>query len=154
MTSERLPADLSIDPGFFDLLIGSYARIVGAPLTTPSQDAAWLYREAPFAVVAHDTRADPIFMYANTAAQACFEYSWDEFTALPSRLSAEMPNRAERQALLEAVTRDGFISGYRGLRIAKSGRRFWIEGGVVWQLIDHKGVTRGQAATFPTWQDT
>jgi hypothetical protein len=71
---------------------------------------------------------------------------------MPSRLSAEAPNRAERQTLLDAVSRDGYVSGYRGLRIAKSGRRFWIEDGVVWQLIDAHGVYRGQAAMFAAWR--
>jgi hypothetical protein len=144
---------LAADPNFFDLLTGSHARLVGTPLVPEGQDAAWLYEEAPFAVVAHNTDADPRFVYANKAAQSCFEYSWDEFTSLPSRLSAEAPNRAERAALLEAVTRNGFMSGYRGLRIAKSGRRFWIEEGMVWQLIDRDGITRGQAATFPSWRN-
>jgi hypothetical protein len=72
---------------------------------------------------------------------------------LPSRLSAELPNRAERQRLLDAVTRNGFISDYRGLRIAKSGRRFWIEDGIVWQLVDRDGIRCGQAATFSRWKD-
>jgi hypothetical protein len=144
---------LALDPAFFDLLTGSHARLVGAPLAPPSADPAWLYHHAPFAVLAHSTAADPIFIYANQAAQACFEYHWDEFTTLPSRLSAEAPNRTERQALLDAVARHGFMSGYRGERIAKSGRRFWIEQGTVWQLTDRDGVTHGQAATFASWQD-
>ncbi len=110
--------------------------------------ADWLYNEAPFAVLAHNTEADPIFIYANRSAQHCFGYSWEEFISLPSRLSAEAPDRAARQALLNAVARDGFTSDYRGLRIAKSGRRFWIEHATVWQLIDGDGVVHGQAATF------
>jgi hypothetical protein len=93
------------------------------------------------------------FFYANRAAQARFEYGWDEFVTLPSRLSAEAPDRAERQRLLDAVTRDGFIGDYRGLRIAKSGRRFWIENATVWQLIDESGTLRGQAATFRDWRE-
>ena len=91
--------------------------------------------------------------FANRAAQACFEYSWDELTALPSRLSAEAPNRQERQALLDKVAAQGYATGYRGLRIARSGRRFWIEDGIVWQLIDAAGVLQGQAATFSSWRD-
>jgi hypothetical protein len=74
-------------------------------------------------------------------------------TRLPSRLSAEAPNRAERQGLIEAVARDGYATGYRGLRIAKSGRRFWIEDVTMWQLADATGVVRGQAATYRRWQD-
>ncbi len=46
---------------------------------------------------------DPRFFYANRAAQACFGYSWIEFIGMPSRLSAEMPERAARQKLLEQV---------------------------------------------------
>jgi hypothetical protein len=44
--------NLLTDPGFFDLLRGSYARLTGAPLVPKGKDAAWLYAQAPFAVVA------------------------------------------------------------------------------------------------------
>ena len=146
-------ADLSIDHTFFELLTGSFRRIVGRQLVSEEQGPDWLYHEAPFVVLAHNTDTDPRFVYANKAGQNCFEYPWDEFVTLPSRLSAELPNRVERQRLLDAVTRNGFISDYRGLRIAKSGRRFWIEDGIVWQLVDRDGNHRGQAATFSRWKD-
>ena len=107
---------------------------------------------APFAVLAHDPSEDPKFIYANSCAQACFEYDWDEITKLPSRLSAEPADRAERQTLLDAVARHGFMSGYRGIRVAKSGRRFVIEDGIVWELIDADGRRHGQAATFSSWR--
>jgi PAS domain S-box-containing protein len=145
-------ADRAHDPDVFALLTGSYARRLGAALVPAGADAAWLYAEAPFAVLAHDGGADPRFTYANRTAQACFGYTWAELVGLPSRLSAEAPERAERQRLLDAVTRDGFSRGYRGLRIARDGRRFWIERAVVWQL-DRGGVTVGQAATFSEWRD-
>ena len=151
--SKRQFVDLSTDPGFFALLTESYARLVGAPLVPPGKDADWLYREAPFVVVAHGTNQDPKFIYANKAAQKCFEYSWEEFMSLPSRLSAEAPDRAERQALLQEVARNGFLSSYQGLRVAKSGRRFIIEDGVVWELLDRDGMRHGQAATFLSWRD-
>jgi len=150
---KRRFADLSSDPAFFALLADSYARLVRTALVPPGADAAWLYREAPFVVLAHGTEPDPKFIYANRAAQTCFEYSWDEFTTLPSRLTAEAPDRAERQALLEDVARNGFLAGYRGVRVAKSGRRFIIEDGVVWELIDRDGKRHGQAATFLSWRD-
>jgi hypothetical protein len=146
-------ADLKTCARFFELLTESYARVVGAPLVPPGKDARWLYRDAPFAVLAHGTDPDPSFIYANKAAQACFEYSWEEFLSLPSRLSAEPSDRAERQALLEEVQRHGFMSGYRGLRIAKSGRRFIIEDGAVWELTDRDGTRHGQAATFLSWRN-
>jgi len=153
IAAKRRLADLSRDPAFFALLTDSYARLVGQPLGPPGKDADWLYRNAQFVVLAHGTEHDPKFIYANKAAQACFEYSWDEFLALPSRLSAEAPDQAERQKLLEEVTRNGFLTGYSGLRIAKSGRRFIIEHGVVWELIDREGMRHGQAATFLSWRD-
>ena len=150
---KRGVADLSVDREFFDLLTKSYGRIVGTPLVVEGQGPDWLYNFAPFAVVAHNTEADPRFIYANKTAQARFEYSWDEFTRIPSRLSAEAPNRAERHRLLDAVARVGFMTGYQGVRISKSGRRFWIEDGVVWQLVDDNGLDHGQAASFSRWRD-
>jgi len=145
--------NLSVDHTFFELLTQSFCRIVGIPLVEEGLGPDWLYHSAPFVVVAHNTDVDPHFIYANKAAQNCFEYPFDEFVTLPSRLSAELPDRVERQRLLDAVTRNGFISDYRGLRVAKSGRHFWIEDGIVWQLIDHDGNRCGQAATFSRWKD-
>jgi PAS domain-containing protein len=144
------------DPAFFDLLVGSYRRLLGQdpPFLTPGQtDARWLYREASACVLAHNTDPDPHFIYANKAAQRLFEYDWDEFVSLPSRLSAEAPNREERQRLLERVDRNGFATGYSGVRIAKSGRRFVVEDGVLWQLRAQDGSLRGVAATFARWRD-
>lgn len=138
------------DPAFFALLTGSFLRLVGRPLIPePDYGPDWLYVQAPFAVLAHDTSADPRFVYANRAAQRAFGYDWQEVVGMPSRLSAEAPERAERQRLLDAVARDGFVSGYAGIRVAKDGRRFLVTEGIVWQLIDECGTVRGQAATFP-----
>jgi PAS domain S-box-containing protein len=90
-----------------------------------------------------------VFVYGNRRVQTLFGYDWDEITALPSRLSAEAPERSERQAFLDQVTREGFVTGYRGVRIAKTGRRFWIERATVWQLVDERGTLHGQAAMIP-----
>ena len=49
---------------------------------------------------------------------------------------------------LQRVARIGFATGYRGVRIAKSGRRFWIEQGTLWNVLDHAGIRIGQAACF------
>ena len=139
------------DPDFFALLNRNYARLRGTPLTDRGAD--WLYADAPFAVLAHNTDPDPIFVYANMAAQRCFEYGWDEFLTLPSRLSAEADLQEKRQATLDIVARDGFVAGYSGVRIAKSGRRFRIADAVIWNLTDEAGDLRGQAAMFPSWTD-
>ncbi|MCE4222633.1 MEKHLA domain-containing protein [Methylobacterium sp. C25] len=141
-------ADLTKDPDFFALLAGSHQRLVGRPLLPDGADARWAYEDAPFALLAHDTDADPRFVYANRMAQQSFGYGLGEMIGMPSRLSAEAPDRAERDRLLAAVARDGYVAGYSGIRIAKSGRRFPIVDVVVWQLIDEAGVTHGQAATY------
>jgi PAS domain-containing protein len=144
------------DPEFFDMLVSSYRRYVGTePAFLAGGEATpdWLYERSSHCVLAHDTGSVPRFIYANRAAQACFEYDWDEIIGLPSHLSAEPGDRAERQRLLDAVAREGFATGYSGLRIAKLGRRFWIEDGVLWQLVDGGGVVRGQAASFGRWRD-
>ncbi|MGB6766507.1 MAG: MEKHLA domain-containing protein [Methyloceanibacter sp.] len=148
---------LASDPDFFDLLVSSYRRTVGSEPAFlehgQHHSAKWLYQTASHPVLAHNTDPDPRFIYANKAAQAAFEYDWEEITELPSRLSAEPVDLEDRQRLLDAVARRGFATGYSGLRIAKSGRRFWIEDGIVWQLINRDGAVRGQAATFARWRD-
>jgi len=144
---------LSTNTTFFSLLADSYRRRVGKSLVPyrmrASRCADWLYEAAPFAVLAHDTSPDPVFMYGNRRAQAIFGYDWDELTELPSRLSAEPAGRAERQVLLEKVRREGFISGYRGVRVTKTGERFLVHNATIWELVDLAGNYRGQAVLIP-----
>jgi hypothetical protein len=145
------------DVAFAELLAGSHERVVGTRILPEglagAEAARWLYGEAPFGLLAHDTSADPSFVYANATAQKCFEYSWEEFTGMPSRLSAEADGREKRQAFMDGVLRQGYVSGYRGVRIARSGRRFWIEDTTVWNLLDRDGTLQGQAALIRGWAD-
>ncbi|WP_051341792.1 MEKHLA domain-containing protein [Pseudonocardia spinosispora] len=140
------------DPAFARLLAESHLRTVGTKLvdveSTAADAAHWLYHEAPFGLLAHERGSDPVFRYANRTAQRAFGYDWSEFDGLRSQLSAATPDRAERAHLLDEVTRNGYFSGYRGLRISKSGAQFWIENTTVWNVIDEHGELRGQAATF------
>ena len=107
---------------------------------------------APFVLVSHGTEADPVLNYGNQAALTLWEMTWEELTRTPSRLTAEAPNREERARLLAAVTRDGFIDDYSGIRISKNGRRFRIAQATVWNLLDEQGRHAGQAATFSDWE--
>jgi hypothetical protein len=145
------------DPAFYQLLSDSYTRLLGVPLVPQPMSAVdateWLYERAPFAVLAHNTDPDPVFMYGNKAAQRRFEYSWDEITRLPSRLSAEAPNREERQQFLARVERLGYEAGYKGVRVTQSGRRFMIEEATLWQLFDEQGKLHGQAVVIPRTRD-
>lgn len=137
-----------------DLLLDSFARLLGRDLVAPEGSAVAraerLYR-APFVVVAHGVEADPILTYGNAAALALWEMDADAFTRTPSRLTAEPMHRDERARLLERTTRDGYVDDYAGIRISRSGRRFRIEQAIVWCLADASGTPRGQAATFGRW---
>jgi len=138
-------------------LLASHLQLTGQPLLerlpneTDAALAARLYA-APFVVLAHGTEPDPLFNYANLAAQRLFELSWNEFIGLPSRLSAEAPERSERERLLTRVTTHGFINDYSGIRISKSGHRFRILRATVWNVSDASGTRLGQAAAFADWQ--
>jgi hypothetical protein len=117
----------------------------------PADEARRLF-EAPFVVVSHGTQADPILNYGNRTALELWETDFASLTAMPSRLTAEAPERAERARLLERTARDGYVDDYRGVRISTSGRRFLIEQAIVWNLVDAAGRPVGQAATFAHWK--
>jgi hypothetical protein len=137
------------------LLRHSYRQLCHRHLLEEDLDdiaAAQAIYTAPFIVVSHNDSDDPIFTYGNQMALELFEMTWAEFTALPSRLSAEPPNQAERARLLAAVSNQGFIADYAGVRISKTGRRFWIQDVTVWNVSDRDGTYRGQAATYSRWQ--
>ncbi|MCI3276944.1 MEKHLA domain-containing protein [Streptomyces cylindrosporus] len=134
------------DDAFAQLLLSRHHLLTGSSLcpSAPGGDTARrLYKDAPFGLLAHDTGSDPMFIYANRTAQQCFEYSWAEFVRLPSRLSAAGEGQGDREKFVRSVTEHGYASGYRGLRIAKSGRRFWIEDVTVWNLVDADGTHHG-----------
>lgn len=140
------------DEAFAGLVVDSYAKLVGRPLVPygVTSVAAWLY-EASFGLLAHDASPDPVFVYANRTAQDHFEYGWHEFVGLPSRLSAGADDREERRLMLDSVRSKGYADGYRGMRVAKSGRRFWIDDTSVWNLVGPDGAAVGQAAMIRRW---
>ena len=59
--------------------------------------------QAPFVVVSHADSDDPILNYGNRQALDLWEMDWPEFTATPSRLTAEPVNRDERARMLRRV---------------------------------------------------
>ena len=121
------------------------------PALSPEAAAEALFH-APFAILSHDTTPDPLLTYGNQTALNLFALSWEELTRMPSRWTAEAPNRAERARLLAEVTARGFIDDYSGVRIARTGQRFLIERATVWNLTDDAGRYGGQAATFREWR--
>jgi MEKHLA domain len=134
-----------------DLVCQSLYQLTNKYLVDPKLtgvDRARTIFYAPFAVVSHDNSTEPIFNYGNKTALDLFEMTWQEFTAFPSRRSAEPPNQAERARLLATVSSKGFADNYTGVRISKTGKRFVIENVTVWNLVNDLG----QAAFYSSWQ--
>lgn len=134
-----------------DHLLQSYLLWTGRHLVPPGPQRCRALFFQPYVVLSHGTQDDPILNYGNQAALDLWEMTWEEFTETPSRLTAEPVNREDREKLLEQVRLNGYIDTYRGVRISRSGRRFMIEKGTVWNIIDENKEYAGQAATFSRW---
>jgi hypothetical protein len=137
------------------LLVESYRHWTGRALighaADPVDRARLLYHE-PRVVASHGTEADPIFNYGNCMALALWETTWQVFTAMPSRLSAEPMAQEERRAFLARVNARGFIDDYSGIRVSTQGRRLRIKRATVWNVVDARGDYRGQAVVFREWE--
>ncbi len=137
------------------LLLSSFKHWTGRDIIEemePLEQQARKLFYAPFAVASHDTSEDPILNYGNQTALTLWEVSWEDFTSMPSRQTAEPMTQEERKPLLAEVTAHGFIDHYKGVRISAKGRRFKIEKATVWNLINVAGEYCGQAAMFREWR--
>ncbi len=139
-------------------LLRSFQRWTGRPLipdggpeSGPPEALAERLYHYPMVVLSHGTEADPVLNYGNAAALRLWEMTWDAFTTTPSRLTAEPVAREERARLLAEAARKGYAGGYRGIRISRTGRRFLVEGAVVWTVLDERDGVVGQAALFDRW---
>ena len=117
---------------------------------SPDETALALF-EAPFVLVSHGTEPDPIFNYGNRKALELWEMSWNEFTKMPSRKSAEEMVQQERDRLLAKAATQGF-SYYSGVRITSTGKRFYMQDGIIWNLLDEQHQYCGQAAVSYNYQ--
>ena len=141
--------------GHAELLRRSFHALTGRDLIDPAlspEAAAETLFHAPFVILSHNTAPDPILTYGNLTVLKLFALSWEQLIQMPSRLTAEAPNRVERARLLAEVTRRGFIDDYSGVRISRTGQRFLIQQATVWNLTDDEGQLCGQAAMFREWQ--
>ena len=140
------------------LLAESFARMTGKALLDgwrgDEAGFAETLFEAPFPLVSHGTQTDPIFCYANCAALALWEMTWDDFIQLPSRRSAETVSdiQQERQRLLAEAMQKGWVDNYSGVRISATGKRFMIRDTVLWNVTDNHGTLHGQAARIGHWK--
>ena len=116
----------------------------------PRDDAERLFG-ASFVVVSHDAEPDPLLNYANAAALDLWEMSPQKLIATPSRLTAEPVSREAREHILAETRRKGSVSGYAGVRVSASGKRFRICDVTIWNVTDAKARPLGQAASFAHW---
>jgi len=124
------------------LLLDSYRRVTGQPLAANAADL-W---QAPYAVLAHDTKTPPEFFYANARTLDLFRRSAAQMIGLPSYQSALPDAREERAAMLAQLEAQDVVKGYSGIRVAADGTRFRIVDAVIWNLRDAAGTLHGQAA--------
>ncbi|PCJ61233.1 MAG: MEKHLA domain-containing protein [Planctomycetota bacterium] len=136
-------------------LANSFEKLLHKKLITYNCETTTLtdaIDSANFIVLSHGTETDPILNYGNKNALELWEMSFEHFTQTTSKKTAEAPLREEREALLQRVKEDGYIDDYQGIRITKSGKRFFIETAIVWNITDDHNNLIGQAATFSNWK--
>ncbi len=135
-------------------LVRSFHYWTGERLVSASDvtDQSRLLFEAPFVLLSHGLEADPILNYGNQAALTLWQTYWEQLTQMPSRLTAEPVERQARANLLAQATKAGLIENYQGIRITRTGRRFFIENAVIWDVLNDSGTRCGQAAKFTDWK--
>ena len=137
---------------FITQVAESFARVTGRSLFEEGP----LDRNAPgpgawagnFALLTHCGGAAAQLNYGNQFALQLWDCNWEEFAGMPSAATAPDEDTAERAAMMETVVRDGFVSGYTGKRISRTGRLFLIENVTIWRLLDANGQGFGVAAFF------
>jgi hypothetical protein len=154
---DRWPRGVWLQPSIVawsQLLLDSLDRWTGHELIsrqgTAEEQSGTLFF-APLVVVSHGTEPDPLFNYGNQTALELWETDWSRLIGMPSRLTAETEDQAERQRMLDRVAKDGYVRDYRGVRRSVTGRRFSVEDALVWTVLRLDGTRKGEAAAFSRW---
>lgn len=141
-------------------LLHSFQHYLGRPLLPELEESEEGFKihaakfqakrmfEAPIIIVSHGTEADPIFNYGNARALDLWAMDWAAFTNLASRQSAQDSEQPERAKMLAQAKAQGYFEGYVGDRATRDSRRFRMEDGIIWSVVDATGKDCGQAATF------
>jgi hypothetical protein len=136
------------------LLMDSYRRWTSRELLVlkPDEGLQEQFFLAETVILSHGAEADPVLNYGNKKGLKLWEMAWETFTSTPSRLTAEPMERAERDQFFKAVTENGYVDNYTGIRISSTGRRFYIVNATVWNVVDDSGCYVGQAAAFSEYE--
>lgn len=135
-------------------------RLVDAQSAEIQQAADLLY-DAPVAVLSHlaDEEEDPAdgtvhevtrMTYGNLAAQAVFNYSWQQLIGMDSTFTAPADDARDNRARdLSSACNHGFATLSGGYRITSDGFRFKLGNTHVW-VVDAPEEGDGLAAAFDT----
>lgn len=137
------------------LILNSYRQLLGEDLIEIHDGASLAEQlfDSDIVVLSHGTESDPVLNFGNRAALTLWEMDWETFTRTPSRYTAEAMERSERDRFLKAVAEHGYVDNYTGIRISSTGRRFYIQEAIVWNLRDASGRYAGQAAAFKQYEN-
>ncbi|MES2473406.1 MAG: MEKHLA domain-containing protein [Pseudomonadota bacterium] len=135
---------------FVQKVLASHARVTGRPLL-PGLGGHEVW-SGNFALLTH--RGDPQAMlnYGNKRALDLWECDWNQFIATPSSATAPAEGRAARETMMQQVIQNGFVTGYSGQRISRTGRPFLIQDVTIWRLMEENGEGSGVAAFFRRYQ--
>lgn len=131
---------------FVQKVLASHRRVVGQPLL-PGLTGRDVW-SGDFALLTHRGDAQAVLNYGNCFALDLWECGWGQFIATPSSATAPQEGRAARQSMMEQVVRTGFVTGYDGARVSRTGRLFLIQDVTIWRLVDKTGESFGIAAFF------
>lgn len=137
------------------IILNSYHKLLNQELIKREGDELNQAKQlfyAPFIVYSHNTNSDPLYNYGNEQGLKLWEMDWDEFIITPSRTTTQPLLREERAKILEAITHQGYLTGYEGVRISKKGTKYQIKDITVWNLTNNEDKFCGQAATFSDWK--
>jgi hypothetical protein len=140
---------------YVSLITSSLKKLANIEIVDFSLDLEEQAKQAfnsDYVLLAHNGAEEPVFNYANQTALELFEMSWEEFTNMPSKYSAESDERAEREKFLAEVAENGYSKNYSGIRISKTGRRFKIKNVILWNVYDSENNKIGQAAVFDKYE--
>lgn len=132
-------------------ILASFRTRLGHDLVERSGDLAEDARrlfDLPLAVLAHDTSPVPLLDWVNLTAARAFDATPETLLGRPSAATAPAEATADRQHLFTLLAEHGFVTGYSGVRISLTGRRFIIDDVTVLTLADTSGGPAGHAAVI------
>ena len=138
-------------------LIDSYERLLNKPFlfrdsydSNASNWAEQVFKMDEGYLLSHDASEETLLNYANQKALSQWEMTWEELVLTSSRQTAPPLAIEERTELMETVDKQGYVTNYRGKRISKTGRLFWIKDVTIWKYYDTDDQYLGIAAAFPS----